>query len=272
MISRAAGVLTLLLLTACGGTTSSGGADLPVGAGGVAGGYVGSAGASGVAGTGGASAAGGGSGGEDGACPKVTDPNVPPGPAVTSWSAVGQGACAGKTLQSVVDAIHAQHPELDDIINLWMEPSIDGSFVYAFATPDGGFAIVMKRGGGDCPAGCTDNHYFYFLTDGACAPADAGKYDPVAGPTCLTDSGKARWGLPKAPPLSVVCGDHAPHDISGTHLVHAEGHVDACTDNQGSATPYAGCLTLVIAQDPQNLAAGTVQLLGTADAVPAPTG
>ena len=61
----------------------------------------------------------------------------------------------------------------------------DGSFIYAFAT-ETGFAVTFKRGGGDCPAGCAENEYWYFVTDPACAPMQVGHFNAAWGPgNCL---------------------------------------------------------------------------------------
>jgi hypothetical protein len=207
-----------------------------------------------------------GASGGVGSCTKASPTNVPPGPAVTDWATEGQGACVGRSLQSVVDTLHADHPELADIVNLWTGQGTDGSYVRAFMTPAPSFAIVMDRGSGDCPAGCIKHQYFYFETGVSCTAQPVGKYDPMPGPKCLTDSGEAMWATPIAPPLAAVCGDETPQDISGTKPVYATGNWVVCSAGKESPTPFDGCLSLVVEQEPGNLAKGTVRLLGTGDA------
>ena len=90
--------------------------------------------------------------------------NREPGPPVYDLSAKGKGTCADSALGTVIDAVHALHPELDDIVELYVpDPNRGGdqSYIYAFETTlDGGFALVFRRGAGDGPAGCTENDYY----------------------------------------------------------------------------------------------------------------
>lgn len=194
---------------------------------------------------------------------------APPGPALRSRDAIGSGACAGKTLGGVLDAIHAAHPELADIATIY-DPAPgaigDGSFVYPFALPDGGFAIVFKRGGGDCPAGCTENEYWYFRTDAACVPSSVGHYHPTFGPKCITIDGSPMWATPNAlDPASICAADLTPQDVSGTYALCADGKRTACTDKAGaeSFVPIASALTMTIAQRAGDRSKGTVTLAGT---------
>ena len=75
----------------------------------------------------------------------------------------------------------------------------------------------------------------------------------------------ALWDTPHAPPLDAACGDLAPRDLGGEHVVYAEGHWDGCDGGTGTATPFSGCLTLVVEQDPSDLAHGTVRFVGASD-------
>ncbi|MBI2391996.1 MAG: hypothetical protein HYV09_20560 [Deltaproteobacteria bacterium] len=119
-------------------------------------------------------------------CPKPKAV-APPGPRLTAETAKGSGVCAGRTLGQAIDAAYAAMPSLKDITVLYDPEKVmsDGSFVHAFQKPDGGFAIVFKRGGGDCPAGCTENEYWYFETDAACATKQVGHYLPTWGSGCV---------------------------------------------------------------------------------------
>jgi len=201
-----------------------------------------------------------------GVCPKPTV-TEPPGPRVTTRDATGSGPCAGRTLGSVIDAVLAAHPELADIKTLWTPEHItDGSFIHAFALPDGGFALVFKRGGGDCPAGCTENEYWYFRTDGSCGVSQVGHYHPTYGSGCVNVDGSPMWSVPAPIDPASVCGaDLVPKDISGTFSLCADGMRTACTPKAGAEkpTPLPTALTIVIAQRKDDLSKGTVTLTGT---------
>ena len=124
-------------------------------------------------------------------------------------AATGSGACVGSTLAQIIAWVHRDRPELADVSRLYLpDPNRggDGSFVYAFEQ-ESGFALAFRRGGGDCPAGCTENEYWYFVTDDACKPEQIGHYraEWQTG-TCVTISGAPLWGLPQAPAPALVCG------------------------------------------------------------------
>jgi hypothetical protein len=169
----------------------------------------------------------------------------------------------------VIDAIHAAYPELSDITAVYAPGGMgDGSFVYAFAVPDG-FALVLKRGGGDCPAGCTENEYWYFETDSTCGVRQLGHYHPSAaysGPPCTAIDGAPMWGLPPPPDPAAVCGaDLSAKDISGTYSLCADGTRTACTAKAGAEpiVPLPSALTLVVAQSKTDLSKGIVTITGT---------
>ena len=105
--------------------------------------------------------------------------DAPPGSPVVDGQTAGSGACASRTLGEVIQAVYALQPDLVDItaIHDATKPTLDGSFIYAFRKDDGGFALVFKRGGGDCPAGCTLNEYRYFETDDGCKVVRVGDLD-----------------------------------------------------------------------------------------------
>jgi hypothetical protein len=229
---------------------------------GVAGGN-GSAG--GFAGTGNTDAAAKSTAGGDGGACLAIPPWPTPDPFITSGSATASGACSGKTLQQVIDAVHAIHPELADITTIYAPSGLlDGSFIYAFAAP-GGFRLVFERGGGDCPAGCTTHEYWYFQTDASCAPIQVGHYHPD---DALIDGGcpmigEALWAVPPPPdPLSVCGADATAQDISGSYTLCVNGISYPC-DPKGSAGVPFHSVTLTVAQNAGDLAKGTVTLSGT---------
>ena len=196
----------------------------------------------------------------------------PPGPALTSRAARGAGACFGWTLGDIIDTILGARPELADV-SLVFDPGGpvllgDRSYIYPFALPDGGFALILRRGGGDCPAGCTENEYWYFQTDASCAPKQIGHYHPTypSGGRCVTVDGAAMWGTPAAPDPKFVCAaDLTAQDISGTFTLCAQGTRMVCSDKAGAERekPVPGALTLTIAQRAGDRSKGTVTLAGT---------
>lgn len=235
------------------------------GAGGV-GGTSGTAGMSGGGGTGGAAGNGGtaGLGGADGAC--LTIPPWPtPDPYVTSGATVG-ASCGGTTLQQVIDAVHAAHPELADIVRIFAPGAFpDGNFIYAFAAPTG-FRLVFVRGSGDCPSGCIEHEYWYFQTDASCTPVLVGTYHPGRGDGdggCPT-YGTPMWAVPPPPdPLSVCGADNSPRDISGSYTLCVNGISYPCDVKGASAGVPFQTVTMSVVQNAGNLAKGTVTLFGT---------
>jgi hypothetical protein len=203
--------------------------------------------------------------GDGGAC--MTIPPWPtPDPFVTSGAATAGGSCGGETLQQVIDAVHAAHPELADIVRIYAPTGMfDGSFIYALAT-SGGFRLVFVRGGGDCPAGCTTHEYWYFQTDASCTPLEVGHYhpdDPTTDGGCPMN-GTPMWAVPPPPdPLSVCGADNSARDISGSYTLCVDGVSFPC-EAKGAATgiPFHSVL-LTVAQSPGDLTKGTVTLSGT---------
>jgi hypothetical protein len=227
----------------------------------------GSSGSSGTEKNGGAS----GSGGEEpaGSC-KILRDDAPGAPAYQLAQA-GYGVCDGVTLGDIIDRIHADHPELADIQALYApdpERGGDGSFIYAFQREDGTFALVFKRGGGDCPAGCTENDYWYFDTVDQCVVKDAGYTRRYFDGQCLPADQLPMWGIPPAaPPESICDANNDAQDVSGDYSVSMCGQATACATAKDGARPMAlpGLLRLHVAQDPDDLAHGTVTLNGTGD-------
>jgi hypothetical protein len=139
---------------------------------------------------------------------------VPPGDPVYDAALAGSGACAGNTVAALIAQVHADWPQLGDVQRVYQPRAGrfggDGSYVYAFAGP-GGFALAFRRGGGDCPAGCTENEYWYFATNERCAAEAVGHYRAGwESGTCLSTAGAPLWGVPTAPDPDLVCPAAAP--------------------------------------------------------------
>jgi hypothetical protein len=208
--------------------------------------------------------------GQSGAGTPVRDPAAP-----------GAGPCAGKTLASVIAAVHEGWPDLAGISAIaGMDPNLsgDGSLIFAFSA-EGGFRVVFKRGMNDCPAGCIDNRYWYFETDKQCAPRLLGEYERTysgAG-NCFEVKGRPLWGIPAAIDPMHVCGaDNSPKDIHGIYRLRGAGNRTACTEKMGAEPTEKVSLelTATVLQAMGDLASGTVVLQGSGnprlDGVPLP--
>jgi hypothetical protein len=264
---------------ACGGNAVGSKASEPDSAGagsGLAGGKTSGGGSS----SGGSAVALGGSssssssGGATDTPPKVSCQDLrdeAPGKPVYDLSLVGAGACQGITLGDTIDRIHAEHPELADVATLYApdpERGGDGSFIYAFQKPDGTFALVFKRGGGDCPAGCTENDYWYFDTVGHCDISPEGHTRRAFDGACLPIDQLPQWGIPPAAPPESICGASAePQDLSGDYAIYLCGQGSKCaTSSEGAkSTDLPNVVKLHITQDAADLAHGTVTLSGTGE-------
>jgi len=142
----------------------------------------------GAGGDAGAEASSAGAGGSDASVERevVSDNGTP-----------GKGACEGKTLGNVIDAIHQGWPELASI-EWFYDPTLsgEGDEIFAFRT-ERGFDVVFFHGMGDCPGGCIDREYKYFETDAQCVPQEVGYYSKTFNdPNCLRVVGKPLWGVP----------------------------------------------------------------------------
>ncbi len=213
----------------------------------------------------------------DGSAPKVCavrPPITPPGPRLVSRQVTGSGACAPTTLGQAIDAVYALFPSFADITYLHDPSQLtvgDGSRIHAFATPSGGFAIVIYRGSGDCPAGCTDNEYWYFETDASCTVKQIGQFHPMytssPGGGCLSIVGAPMWATPLPYPATSFCNaDNAARDISGTHALCTNGYSGTCAFPATAQKAFSGDLQLVIAQT-ADLSKGTVTITGTGNAL-----
>lgn len=132
---------------------------------------------------------------------------------------------------------------------------------------DGRFALVFKRGLGDCPAGCTDNYYSYFDTDASCTPTQAGTCHPVWQQDCIAyEGGQPMWGHPvPAAPTEQCALDAAPQDIAGSHRMHAEGQLALCKSPDSidvKVVEIDGCVELVVDQATPSSPTGTAYIAG----------
>jgi hypothetical protein len=205
-------------------------------------------------------------------CDVAERPSRAPGSAVEERAAAGERTCDGASLGDVVDAIHAAHPELADIHELYPpEPDAvgDQSFIHAYESPDGGFALVFRRGGGDCSSSCTENEYWYFRTNERCEPEPIGRLANTGGAAaeCQSFTGFPLWDRP--PPLDPVrvCGYRPSRALSGTYTLRACGQVLACSVAGQEAEPRALNLDLrvEIAQGERDPSSGTLTLLNTGE-------
>jgi hypothetical protein len=197
-------------------------------------------------------------------------PAAPPGIYLTSETATSSGVspCATTTLGSVLAAIRAGHPALADIQTLYdpTTSSADGSYISAYDVGTLGFDIVFKRGLGDCAAGCTENDYQYFSTEGSCRPVQVGHYHAAWGTgTCLTVEGTPMWTHPLPPDPLTVCGeDNSPQDLRGTYTLHASGQRATCAPAAATSSS-GGTIQVVIVQDAKDLGTGSVTFSLTGD-------
>ncbi|MEO8903584.1 MAG: hypothetical protein ABI627_18850 [Polyangiaceae bacterium] len=243
---------------------------------GVDAGEAGAAGDASSSSTGGGAAAGAGgsdavAGAPGNACQQRQD--LPPGVATVRLSKLGSGVCAGTTLADAIAQVRALRPDLSDVTELYASnPDVggDGSYIYAFAEAGGGFALAFKRGGGDCPAGCTVNDYWYFETDAACQIQAVG--ETHSEELCTPADQQPRWGVPAAVAPRYICGaDLSPVQLSGEYNLVACGTAEACSPvgGQKRSPPRVlpSTLSLSIQQDPSDLSQGTVTLSGTGEAL-----
>jgi hypothetical protein len=205
----------------------------------------------------------------NGISPPAEGDAAPPGAPASDPVQQGSGACVDKSLEQVIAAVHQGWPDLADIKEIYgNDPNRlgDGSFIYAFAN-DTGFALAFKRGGGDCPAGCTENEYWYFLMDAACVPTQIGHYSAGwATGNCLMASGKPMWGIPHPPDPATVCGaDNTPAQVNGVYNLRGTGTRLACTEKAGGEPQVSVnlSLTLSVSQEAGDLSRGTVTVQGT---------
>jgi hypothetical protein len=213
--------------------------------------------------------------------PLVPGSGDPPGPAISDPTAHGPTVCANTTLAEVIAAVHAGWPMLSDITVNDIAPQSGGIVLgdpprrlFAFAYQvghDEGFALVFKRGGGDCPSGCTDNEYWFFRTDASCKPDLVGHLHSVlqSQGSCFAVEGQPMWGFPSAViDFASICGaDNRAQKLAAGYLIHGKGHRIACTAAK-SAEPMVAVeadLMLQVTQDPADLSVGTITITGSGE-------
>lgn len=192
-----------------------------------------------------------------------------PGRYLTNATTAGSGPCAGVTLTDVLVQIRALDPTLVDIVTIY-NPAAgtgDGSYIYPYVRSDGGFDVVLKRGLGDCPAGCTENDYNYFATNDTCRAEHVGHYHAAWGAgSCLNVEGAPMWNHPAAPDPLTVCGqDNAPAALAGSYQLRAVGQRMACATSGATANTGSvdATVTLVVVQDAKDPSMGSVTFSGT---------
>ena len=275
--------LVIAFVTACGGAVDGNESDGRAGA--SAAGSKASEGAAGkgtkpLPGNGGAAtgsagnATGGvdlvaGAGGASGTNACAPQRDLPPGEPLYSEMAFGSGECAKVSLADVLRAIDELRPDLTDVSTLYApDPNVggDGSYKYAFRKPDGGFAVVVKRGSGDCPSGCIVNDYWYFETGPGCTVAEVGETHR-GGDGCMPADQLPRWGMPRAARPSEICdADLTAQDLNGSYLVTTCGQRNAsCFKDQakGDGIALPEWITLTISQPASDLSQGKIIFTGT---------
>jgi len=183
---------------------------------------------------------------------------------LTDLKSRGSGACSSMTLQMAIAQAHEINRGLADI-SMVSAPAAGshGSYIYAFSTPAGGFALVFRRGGGDCPAGCTVNEYWYYESNAACQMEAAGHYNPTWKDGCLEGEGSPRWGVPPEPDPARLCGaDNTPKDIGGTYKFTASGLQQDCGDKSMQRMVTLP-ITITVIQESATPEKGTAIISGT---------
>jgi hypothetical protein len=224
-------------------------------------------------GTGGAATGGAepvaGAGGATGSDACASKRDQAPGEPVYDEMTFGRGECANVSLSQVLRAIEALRPDLNDVTTLYApdpDRGGDGSFRYAFLRPDGGFAVVFKRGDGDCPSGCITNDYWYFETGVGCEVQEIGETHR-GGDGCIQADQLPRWGIPRSALPSEICdADLSPQDLSGSYLIPTCGQASSSClmdKDKGASQPLPGSIMLSIAQDPADLSRGLIYLNDT---------
>jgi hypothetical protein len=115
-------------------------------------------------------------------------------------------------------------------------PDLIGACCFYEATPTGGgsFAVTIEIGWGDCPAGCTDRHRWFYIVnqDGAIA-LQREEGDPAPVDVGGSATGTGGWDLPGGP------------GIAGTALAGPTCPVVQPGDNSCNDRPVAGATILI---------------------------
>jgi hypothetical protein len=212
-----------------------------------------------------------GAGGSDNPGPSCKRPSEAPGLPISEPTATGQGACSGVTLADAIAQARVLRPDLDDVTLLAAQnsdPTFDGSRIYAFQRPDGGFDLVFKRGSGDCPAGCIYRDYFYFATNTDCEVELVGEHHSHNPSSCIPTDQLPRWDVPPAALPNQICdADLTPQDLTGRYGLVTCGSALACalSGDKTNEAPLPVALDLSITQDPSDLSQGTITLDGSGE-------
>ena len=129
-------------------------------------------------------------------------------PVVLIWLLTACAAAQGPTVMtptlSIPDAagaIAAVKSQFNQVVDV--RPKSPGSIG---ATTDittieraDGWDLVFWKGSGDCPAGCIDNHYYYFSVKKDGRVIQAGEYARIfnADKNSFDVTGAPMWGVPK---------------------------------------------------------------------------
>ena len=116
-------------------------------------------------------------------------------------------------------------------------------------------------------SGCIVNDYFYFQTGPSCQVEMVGEHHR-GGDGCIPADQPPRWGIPGPPPPSELCdADLSAREISGQYLLPVCGFITACrtTSEKPDQRPLSGSITLLIAQNPNDLSRASVTFTRTGD-------
>jgi hypothetical protein len=102
------------------------------------------------------------------------------------------------TADDAIRAVQSQYPAVADISDM-PDTTIGKSEDIHVQPQENGWRLIFWRGWGDCPAGCINSHYWYFIvsTDGAIELV--GEYERVYEPRLSTyrETGEPMWGIPR---------------------------------------------------------------------------
>lgn len=185
----------------------------------------------------------------------------------------GGNACSSTSIEQFIARAQQLRPELADIRELAHVDSSPGmTSISAYLEADFTLTLVFRRGDGDCAAGCIDNEYWYFKSDDACAPRQAGYYKRADDPNrnCYVESGAPLWNEPRPLDPKLSCGANlTPQDVSGSHQLRARGVVQACARSGESIAPMSidELIKLDVMQDSAQPSHATITLHGVGHAL-----
>ena len=201
--------------------------------------------------------------------PSLCDPHFrDEAPGIPVYNRDEPAQCEGQSLDDVIARAQQLVPQLKAVNTLY-EPDPnrggDGSFIYAFQLDNGSFALAFQFGSGDCPSGCIEHEYWYFVTGDACQPLQVGHYQPNSA-ACTVGEG-LMWGVPGAPPPGVSCDNMtAPTQLGGEWQLITCGEEQRCAA-AGKAEPARALpdTIRISIQQAKSLEVGTVTVHGTGE-------